>query len=51
MSEIVTDRGSGQMRSLAFIPVDKHDAVAAIQKEHSVIGHKSKVSPVEARDG
>lgn len=49
--EIVTDRGSGQMRSFAFIPVDNHDAVAAIQKEHSVNVRKSEVSPVEARDG
>ncbi|KAK7803205.1 hypothetical protein U0070_003630 [Myodes glareolus] len=49
--EIVTGRGSGQTRSFAFIPVDNHDAVAAVQKEHSVNGHKSEVSPVEARDG
>lgn len=46
--EIVTDRGSGQTRSFAFVIVDNLDSVdkAAIQKEHSVTGHNAEVRKV-----
>ena len=44
--EIMTDRGSGNKRSFAFVTFDAHDSVdkIVIQKYHTVNGHNCEVS-------
>ncbi|OBS71458.1 hypothetical protein A6R68_00035 [Neotoma lepida] len=46
VTEIRTDRGSGQMRSFALITIEDHDSVdkTVIQKNHSVNGHNSELA-------
>ena len=45
VTEIMTDRGSGKKRGLAFVTFDEHDSVdkIVIQKYHTVNGHNCEV--------
>uniref|UniRef100_G3U8W5 RRM domain-containing protein n=1 Tax=Loxodonta africana TaxID=9785 RepID=G3U8W5_LOXAF len=41
--EILTDRGSGKKRGVAFVTFDDHDPVDVFQKYHTVNGHNCEV--------